>query len=77
MNSVGKKVGIVSNKASTSGSSVNHCFHIYDSDSDTFVGYDLGQQKIPVAVFWDKKESRYFGVQAQVTKTSVIKNDED
>ena len=77
INAAGKKVGIVSNKASTSGSSVNHSFHVYDSDSDSFLAYDLGEEKIPVAVFWDKKESRYFGVQAEVTKTSVIKNDEE
>lgn len=42
INCAGKKVGIVSNKVSASGSTVNHCFHIYDIDSDSFVAYDLG-----------------------------------
>ena len=64
INANGKKVAIVSNKPTVSGSTVNHSFHIYDIDSDSFVGEDLGKEKIPVAVFWDKKEPRYFGVQA-------------
>lgn len=39
INASGKKIGIVSNKASSSGSTVSHSFHIYDTDNDSFVGY--------------------------------------
>lgn len=39
INANGKKIGIVSNKASTSGSSVSHSFHVYDTENDSFVGY--------------------------------------
>ena len=45
INATGKKIGIVSNKATSSGITVNHSFHIYDtdsSDSDSFACYDLG-----------------------------------
>ena len=64
INSTGKKIGIISNNASTTGSSVNHSFHIYDIDSDSFVDYNLGNEYIPIAINWDKKEMRYFGVLA-------------
>lgn len=43
INSNGKKVGIISNKVSSSGSAVNHSFHIYDTDSDSFIYHDLGE----------------------------------
>ena len=42
INSNGKKVGIVSNKATNSGSLVSHAFHIYDTDNDSFNGYEFG-----------------------------------
>ena len=64
INSNGKKVGIISNKATSAGSIVNHSFHIYDTDNDAFSSYDMGNEKIPVQFFWDKKEFRYFGIQA-------------
>lgn len=63
INASGKKVGIISNSISTTGSSVNHSFHIYDIDTDSFVDYNLGNDYIPIAITWDKKEMRYFGVQ--------------
>jgi hypothetical protein len=64
INANGKKIGIISNKASNLGSTVNHSFHIYDTENDSFVEYKIGEDKIPVQFFWDKKEPRYLGVQA-------------
>lgn len=55
INASGKKVGIISNSISTTGSSVNHSFHIYDIDTDSFVDYNLGNDYIPIAITWDKK----------------------
>ena len=37
----------------------------------------MGSEKIPVQFFWDKKEHRYFGIQAEVTKTSIAKTDDN
>jgi hypothetical protein len=37
INSNGKKIGIISNKASSSGATVSHSFHIYDTENDSFV----------------------------------------
>ena len=68
INSTGKKIGIISNKVSSSGSSVNHSFHIYDTDVDSFTDYNLGDEHIPIAINWDKKEMRYFGVLAETSK---------
>ena len=56
---------------------MNHSFHIFDTDNDSFSSYDMGEEKIPVQFFWDKKERRYFGIQAEVTKTSITKTDEN
>ena len=42
INSTGKKIGIVSNKATNSGSTVNHSFHIFDAETDSFTSRDLG-----------------------------------
>lgn len=73
INANGKKVGIISHLAKSSGSTVNHSFHIYDSEADTFVGYDLGADHIPVTFYWDKKEVRYFGVQVESSKNDLSK----
>ena len=54
---------------------MNHSFHIYDIDSDSFVDYSLGNEHIPIAINWDKKEMRYFGVLAETSKND-IKNEE-
>lgn len=67
INATGKKIGIISNKA-THGSGVNHSFHIYDTDTDAFIDYDLGEEYIPIAINWDKKEMRYFGVLTETSK---------
>jgi hypothetical protein len=64
INASGKKVGIISSKVSNTGSTVSHSFHIYDTDNDSFVEHKIGEEKIPVQIFWDKKEPRYLGVQA-------------
>ena len=69
INANGKKVGVISNNASNSGSAVNHSFHIYDTDTDSFVDYNLGADHIPVSFYWDKKEVRYFGVQVETSKS--------
>lgn len=76
INSTGKKVGIISNNISATGSSVNHSFHVYDIDSDTFVDYNLGSDHIPIAIDWDKKEPRYFGVQVETSKQDLAKGEE-
>ncbi len=52
-------------------------FHIYDIDSDIFISHDLGNEKIPVSVFWDLKDSRYFGVQVESSKTVLSKETEE
>lgn len=69
-------MGVVSNSISTNGSSVNHSFHIYDIDIDSFIGYDLGKDYIPVTIYWDKKEVRYFGVQVETSKAEISKGEE-
>lgn len=69
-------MGIISNNPGNTGSTVNHSFHIYDFDTDAFVGYDLGKEHIPVAIYWDKKEVRYFGVQVESSKTELSKAEE-
>jgi hypothetical protein len=71
VNSTGKKVGIISNKTSHSGSAVNHSFHIYDTDTDAFIDYNLGEEHIPIAIHWDKKEMRYFGVLTETSKNEI------
>lgn len=76
INSNGKKIGVVSNSISTSGSSVNHSFHIYDIETDSFVDYDLGKEHIPIAINWDKKEPKYFGVQVETSKQDLSKAEE-
>jgi hypothetical protein len=45
----------VSSSANNIVSTVNHSFHIYDLDTDAFVGYNLGNDQIPVTIYWDKK----------------------
>lgn len=75
INANGKKVGVISNNASNTGSAVNHSFHIYDTEVDGFVGYDLGKDHIPVSFYWDKKEVRYFGIQAETSKIDQGKTD--
>jgi hypothetical protein len=70
-------VGIISGKTNSTGSSVNHSFHIYDIDSDSFIAYDLGNEKIPVSIYWDKKEVRYFGVQVESSKAVLSKGEEN
>lgn len=77
VNANGKKVGIISNKTSPSGSSVNHSFHIYDFEADTFVSFDLGQEKIPVSFYWDSKEIKYFGVQVESSKAEISKGEDE
>lgn len=72
-NSNGRKIGIMSNKQS---SAANHSFHVYDIDSDTFINHDLGSEKIPVSIFWDLKDPRYFGVQVEASKTIMSKDTE-
>lgn len=76
INSTGKKVGIISNSISSTGSSVNHSFHIYDIDADSFVEYNLGNDHIPIDIDWDKKEHRYFGVQVETSKQDLSKGEE-
>ena len=76
INSNGKKIGIISNKATNSGSVVSHSLHIFDTENDSFSNYDMGEDKIPVQFFWDKKDHRYFGIQAEVTRNSIAKSEE-
>lgn len=45
-------------------------------DSDSFTCHDLGNEKIPVSIFWDLKDSRYFGVQVEASKTVLTKETE-
>lgn len=73
INANGRKVGVISNNASGSGSAVNHSFHIYDTDTDSFQDYNLGTERIPVSFYWDKKEVRYFGVQVESAKTEAVR----
>lgn len=42
INANGKKIGIIFNKASSSGSTVSHSFYIYDTENDSFIEYSLG-----------------------------------
>jgi hypothetical protein len=49
---------------------------VYDVDSDTFTCHDLGNEKIPVSIFWDLKDHRYFGVQVEASKTVMSKETE-
>jgi hypothetical protein len=71
INATGKKIGIISNAITSVGSTVNHSFHIYDIDADAFIDYDLGKDNIPVAINWDKKEMRYFGVLVETSKSDL------
>lgn len=64
-------MGIVSSSLGTA--SVNHNFHVYDLDTDSFVAYNLGSEHIPVSIYWDKKEVRCFGVQAETSKQEIAK----
>lgn len=75
LNANGKKIGIISNKISNSSSVANSCFHIYDLDSDSFVVYNLGGEKVPTLFHWDKKDFRYFGVQIESLKPEAKPED--
>jgi hypothetical protein len=55
INANGKKIGVISNNTGGGGSAVNHSFHIYDTDTDSFSDYNLGKDHIPVSIYWDKK----------------------
>lgn len=55
INANGKKIGVISNNTAGGGSAVNHSFHIYDTDTDSFADYNLGKDHIPVSMYWDKK----------------------
>jgi hypothetical protein len=70
INSDGTKVGIIANKPNSSQNASNS-FYIYDLEVDNFISYDLGLGKVPVAIFWDRKDKRFFGVQTEFTKTGV------
>ena len=76
INANGKKVGIISNSINNNGSAVNHSFHVFDLETDAFVGFDLGKDHIPVNFYWDKKEVRYFGIQAETSKTELSKGED-
>lgn len=69
-------MGVISNNATNSGSAVNHSFHIYDTETDSFVDYNLGNDHIPVSFYWDKKEIRYFGVQVETSKSGQVKEED-
>lgn len=60
INSDGTKVGIVAFDINGSPST---SFYVYDTEMDMFLSYDLGIGKIPVALYWDFKDKRFFGVQ--------------
>ena len=77
INANGHKVGIISNKLTSSGSAASHSFHIYDTDQDNFVEYNVGEEKIPIAIHWDQKETRYFGVQVECSKSDASKDEEE
>ncbi len=72
----GNTIGIISSKIEVSGDSATHSFHIYDRTFDSFIECDLGENKIPVSFYWDQKEERYFGVQVECTKISILKEEE-
>lgn len=38
--------------------------------------YNLGNDHIPIAIDWDKKEQRYFGVQVETSKQELAKGEE-
>lgn len=50
---------------------VSTLFYVYDTEVDTFLSYDLGSSKIPVALYWDNKDKRFFGVQTEFIKSAV------
>jgi hypothetical protein len=35
------------------------------------MNYDLGSSKIPVALYWDNKDKRFFGVQTEFIKSAI------
>ena len=43
INCLGKKIGIISSNAQKSGSSILNSFHIYDTETDSFIAHDLGE----------------------------------
>lgn len=68
INSDGTKVGIIS---TLTNGAVSTIFYVYDTEVDTFMNYDLGSSKIPVALYWDNKDKRFFGVQTEFIKSAI------
>jgi hypothetical protein len=68
INSDGTKVGIVAYQVSGAPST---SFYIYDTEVDVFLSHDLGIGKIPVALYWDIKDKRFFGVQTEFIKSGA------
>lgn len=68
INSDGTKVGII---ATLMNGAVSTIFYVYDTEVDTFLNYDLGSSKIPVALYWDHKDKRFFGIQTEFVKSGI------
>eukprot|EP00828_Plagiopyla_frontata_P040807 TRINITY_DN5635_c0_g1_i1.p1 TRINITY_DN5635_c0_g1~~TRINITY_DN5635_c0_g1_i1.p1 ORF type:complete len:383 (-),score=50.68 TRINITY_DN5635_c0_g1_i1:32-1180(-) len=63
----GSKVGIICDKKVSLNSSeftASTWFFVYDVELDTFMKYDLGNNKTPLHFYWDQIDKRYFLIES-------------
>jgi len=68
INFSGNRIAIISQRRNFQTFKTESFFCVYDVDIDTFTYYDFGKGEVPVQAFFDKSNSRFFGVLTRLTK---------